>query len=169
MKFRLLTGRHVHKGRMFQPGEIVESNADLVKLHGREHFAKVSGEPDANYEAPVPLGPTSSEAPGGQVSSGHQMTTGAPDGVTQVSGAEDRLRPDGLHPETVVDKPDEGKSKASHPVAKTATTTAPKALPANLDHMTQAQLKEFANEEEIDLEGATNRADMIKAIRASRK
>jgi len=74
-------------------GVVVESDVDLVKRHGANKFERMSGHvasdddpPVAGKLAPKDMVETPGVFPGGQVSSGHQVSTSGRDGG-QITGA----------------------------------------------------------------------------------
>lgn len=96
MRFMLLLGQLSH-GRdeagapiTYTPGQIIESDIDLVKRHGAQKFRRLDGETEeeraARTDPTMPAEDQSAQAPAGQVSTGHQVTTSTPQG-TPVSGA----------------------------------------------------------------------------------
>lgn len=135
-------------------GSIVESNIDLAarfnagpnsqkfqKLddedpRGKRGRRKSRDEDESEPEyAPNPE-QAAAVAPGGQVSSGKQATVGGP-GVGQISGP----------------------LQTADALRKQAEE-----LP-DLDHMTVEQLREYAEDEEIDLKGLHRKDEMVKAVR----
>ena len=154
--FRLLGGKHTQSvygsepdpvtgrrpSKTFVKGELVESDDDLVaKLPNK--FELVDSSKGKKGKPTTPSEPAqTSTAPGGQVSTGRQQTTTAPDGTAVSGPVTDPAR---LNVPTTP-------SKASKPSN------------AELEKMTVDELKDYAAEEEIDLKGATHKADIIKAI-----
>lgn len=127
--------------RTFRAGEIVESDRDLVAQFGSEKFQLVDG-------GTTPLKPAPPQAatvfPGGQVATGRQETTKGPDGRS-ISG------PENMNPAQRAEV-----NKNQPPVD-------------DLDHMSVKELQDHAAAEEIDLRGAKNKEDLVKAIRSTRR
>jgi hypothetical protein len=66
MKFKLLAGQHQHTdGRVYKAGEVLVSDDDLAKIHGKERFERVAPAPRAaDLEEPdVQKVPAGSDAP----------------------------------------------------------------------------------------------------------
>ena len=145
-KFRLLAGRHVGKGgRIYNVGDVVESPVDLVTLCGAEKFARVDGKPSASRNA-FPVTPNSVTAPGGQVHSGKQETGGEDEDGEPVSGAmEEETNPAteaALAGESVEGDEEE----------------------LDLNALNVSQLKELAEEREVDVTGAKTKAQLIAKL-----
>jgi hypothetical protein len=183
--------------RTYRVGERVESEVDLVKRHGAEKFERIGerrGVPRQQARRPVeedldPLGKkvparggvpagVQSRTPGdpteemqekhpslgasGQVAQGFQEAVNQP--TTNVTGGAY------VPPE---EEEEEGEIASPTPM-KAGRTPAEaveeqEALPENFDRMTLRDLKEYAEQEEIDLAGATRRDDVLKKIRAARE
>lgn len=83
-----VTGRYPSK--KYVPGDIIESDVDLAKMHGESKFQLVEQGEGGRFRnvaraegqalAPPQLNASASVAPSGQVSSGLQKTTTGPDG-----------------------------------------------------------------------------------------
>lgn len=167
-RYRLLAGQHVaadhsqkpvevkdaagtvvkrYPTRTYKVGEVVESDTDLAGRFGAEKFKLADGKPGETVE------PASSPAvaPGGQVSSGHQITAG---GVPRAMTAEEVANPNlsGVEAATA------GKDKKLG-----------RQVPPNLDAMSVKELHDHAAAEEINLHGATSKQDMLKAIRTAQR
>lgn len=159
-RFKLLVGQHIQAdpdsealtaeqvkagmrrpSRTYKEGEIVESDIDLAKKHGRTKFELVSGSPKKSK-----ISAGSSVAPGGQVSTGFQATEGGVTGVASESTEDE-------------DGEEEIVKKAS-PLDETVD---------GLQEMTVAQLKDVAENDGISLQGVHSKGDIIEAIRASRR
>lgn len=54
MRFRVLRGLHSHGGRTYEPGEVVETDVDLVLLHNVPYGRKFERLDDAPAEQPKP-------------------------------------------------------------------------------------------------------------------
>lgn len=73
-KYKLVAGQHIQndpdgKPHTYNPGDIVESDTDLINKLGAERFILVSGEEGDRF-------PSQNAAPQGQVSEGFQVTSG---------------------------------------------------------------------------------------------
>lgn len=171
-RFKLLAGQHIdgkpnpkfdpknpelepRKIRQtFKAGEVVESEKDLVAKFGREKFQFLGG--SVKDAEPVV---NDSQFPNGQVSSGHQVSTSGPNGTTIAVLDKSRPVDDGLP---------EGKLKPAARGQNTAADTArakQDAIEPEFDAMTVAELREYAEEKEIDLSGAHRKDEIIQAIR----
>lgn len=132
--------------RTYRTGETVTSDTDLAARFGAEKFVRVGKVVDEDEGVP-PVG--GAAAPHGQVTQGFQSATSLPDGRT-VSGLADR----GELKHVLEAKGDEPAGR--------------KASAVDLDGMTVAELREHAAAEEIDLHGATHKADIVKAIKRAK-
>lgn len=180
-------------GRDKPGGIFVESDVDLVKKHpnqfervgpghdefetqrasirkGREEDA--GGEEGTGASAPKDMVDLPGVFPGGQVSSGHQVSTTGPDGLP-ISGA---MTEDSI-PRTREEKikdPDRQLSKEGAKVESVLKRegAAPKShhkTDAELHAMTVQELREHAADEEINLHGASSKDDIVKAIKHHKK
>ncbi len=119
MRFRLLAGMHVgpdysqpanelgkRPSKVYKAGDVVLSESDLEQKLGQGKFQALDRRGDdgraADGDPPVPQGQQPGYSfPAGQVLQGHQVTSGVrdnPEGITQVTGSEDRVAPH-LHAE----------------------------------------------------------------------
>lgn len=185
--------------RSYQQGETVWDNKNLVVLHGAEKFSLTRdhgpradsrpkelratvaapgpggiGNPVLSTTAgdnPVPGDPTLAHAPasfpGGQVSTGKQETTSLPDGRT-VSGP---ATPTEEEAQEAADNAENlgTETYAGESAEDADETEAEKADAKALEEMSAAELRQFAEEEEIQLHGARSKEDMIKTIKKARR
>lgn len=161
-RYKLLVGQHIQAdpkapdltpeqvkagakkpSRVYNQGDTVVSDEDLVAKHGAAKFSFLDGSPE---KAKATAG--ASVAPSGQVSSGFQTTTGTPEGGS-VSGLADESEVTAKAPEDADE--DDSDSEVEN---------------VNLSSLTIAQLKALAHDKGILLHGANNRTEIIKAIEA---
>lgn len=182
--------------RTYKVGERVESEVDLVKKHGAEKFERIGerrGIPrqQARRPAEADLDPLGKKVPtrGGVPAGVESRTPGDPTEEMQekhpslgASGqvaqgfqeAVDQPKSNVTGGAYVPSEEEEEESEIASPTPMKAGRTPAEAveeqaLPENLDRMTLRDLKEYAEQEEIDLEGATRRDDVLKKIRAARE
>lgn len=125
-RFKLLAGQHIQadrsqkpavttdpatgaktekfQSRTFKAGETIECDTNLAARFGQEKFELLGGD-DSYHHDPYP--PSPSVAPGGQVSSGHQINSGG------VSGA---MTPEQVEHFAAKKEGDSGGESASAPV-----------------------------------------------------
>ena len=172
-KVDVRTGKPVfkHPPRVYKAGQTVECDDDLVARFGANKFQLISGTPGKGpgvsrraaqpaESAGVLDSANPAVAPGGQVSSGFQQTTGVegdPDGRTQVAGP--------------LDVEDEATAEAS---GADLENRGGKDTPAGYDRdelndLSVADLKELAASDEVELHGASRKADIIDAILKAKK
>lgn len=153
-RFRLKVGKHVGKGgRVYNAGDIVESPVDLVTLLGVEKFERVDGKVSASRNA-FPVTPGSVSAPQGQVHSGKQETGGVDGEGEPVSGPmeedADPATEEALNPgENESGEGEEGSGEGEA---------------VDFNTMSVAQLKEYAENNEIDIAGAKTKKDIIAKL-----
>jgi hypothetical protein len=168
-----------HPPRTYRAGEVVESDADLVAKFGAGHFELVGPEAAgaharvaqleaelAALRARTPGDPASavsadnpSVAPGGQVSTGFQHTSGGVPGPL----------PADQHARAGVAGAAERQPQQQAP-AQQQRAAAPRGVSdADLDGMTLAELRTHAAEAGVDLHGAKTRDEALKAVRKGRK
>lgn len=146
MKFRLLAGRHQDDSGTYERGAVFESKADLVarfNAPGAAKFERVDDETAVSFPprnphlepAPAPI--SASSAPGGQVSTGEQVTVGTSQG--NITG-----------PKSVLDP----SPASSH-------------TRAELEKLTYPELRKLAEDEEVDLKGTTDKAKIVTLILGS--
>jgi hypothetical protein len=144
-----------------KPGDIIESDKNLVALHGSEKF-DYHGESarGGGQHAPLPPGQPPPDNPiafpGGQVAEGFQQTGGGKPSHSEAAQP-DELRQRGLIP-TQDDEPARSQQRAepmAHSMGKDS-----------LDNLTVEELRQLARERDIGLGGARNRDEILKAIRA---
>jgi hypothetical protein len=204
-------GRPRITNRVYNTGQVVSSDADLVALFGANKFERVQtegrrarrgkvGEGEEEAESaggagplrglpsavtqptPAPLNP--GVFPGGQVSSGYQAAAQTPTPYTNPSapveggiqpafagpdGTKESGQPRSSPAERAAQAEQGGKPKSAQQ-PKAGAKGPPPAAPAKaytraeLEEMTVADLKELADEEEVDLAGATKKDEIIDAI-----
>jgi hypothetical protein len=162
--------------RTYSAGQLVESETDLVAKCGSEKFQLVSGKPtrkvpSASSKNPTPGDPTPEVAatspakfPQGQVSTGHQGSTTNPQGETVTGPVGDESFVTGRGPQSRV-APDAG---VEEPAAEEESGDL-EVRYGNFDEMHVDDLKQVAEAEEIELKGATRKADIIKVLRKASK
>jgi hypothetical protein len=138
--------------KLFNPGEVVESDADLVVKHGADKFEYVDGGSSRKRTAhragdPNPEIAATSPAvfPQGQVSTGHQSTT-----VTE----------DGKH--------HSGPLPADHPLNRPEEAQGEEQADDGLEGMTKADLQAVAESEGVEVKHSATKAELVDAIRAHR-
>jgi hypothetical protein len=121
----------------------------------------VPGDPTQEIAATSP-----SVAPGGQVSTGHQQTSGGVPGQPAISGP---MSPADL--ERMTERAEaRGEGEAgSKGTAKGAGRSRSTKSDDQLHGMTVEQLHEYAAEEEINLHGATKKDEIVRAIQRAQK
>jgi hypothetical protein len=136
--------------RKYVKGDIITTDKDLAALFGADKFQLLSGTEGEVF-------PSQAKFPGGQVSSGFQVSEGAPGDTKppeiRAESAEDALRLATHQP----------KHEAAKPEAKPAPAK-PKHTSADLHNKTVAELRELAEDEEIDLKHAKTKDELVKAI-----
>ena len=166
-KFKILRGKHVEFGVIYSQGQIVDSKKDLCTLNSpgfTDKFERVStkeavgGTPLPNQPRPVasPLADRPvTMAPGGQVASGFQGEESGGIKPANLKRSED------LPPGTPGAQP-------PGPSSTTPATTfkSQKDYHDFLDKCSDVELKKFAEEEEIDLKGASTRGSILKVLKA---
>jgi hypothetical protein len=187
MLFKLLAGLHVQddkdkpvlddKGKpipgrfhskTYSASQVIESDIDLADRHGHQKYQPLQGETrntsrTAGDKSPG-MNPTS--FPGGQVASGFQESTSpthdeALGTIPSKSGpASDEVRK----------KLEAAESRAneSQVAQKPTQKESIRATPAQLDAMSQKDLKEYAEDREIDLRGAKTRDDILKVLKTAK-
>lgn len=184
-QFKLLVGYHVgpdfskdpdektgkRPSKQYSPGDVVEDEADLVEKCGAGKFAFVGDKPG---RVATSL-PKQTKAPQGQVGSGFQVTTGGsnPGGVPPITPAGTDITAHtaqdaadmaaGKQPANSQDPEDDDEEDDDD-----ASSSAADSDDEDLDSMTVAELKEYAEAHEIELHGAARKDDIVKAIRRSR-
>lgn len=168
--------------KTYKAGQVVESDDDLVARFGANKFQLLSGTPKAGgpgikrkaaqaAESPAILSSSNPAiAPGGQVSSGFQQTSGVesplPGGAKQVSGPLD-VEDEGTAAASGADLENSGEGPGDGEDADTGGTEYTR---AELEGMTKAELKQLGDDEGIDVNASASKDEMVKAIvRGSRK
>jgi hypothetical protein len=154
-------------------GIFVEDERDLVKEFGAAKFAYAGPPPDPAEKgelAPADLGKPTAVFPAGQVSEGHQVTTTGPQGES-LSGAMTQASA----PRTAEEKKAAAKESDDIRVVETAfgkqftgrreEAPAGKAEAPDFDAMSVEDLRAHARDNDINLHGATTKADIVKAVK----
>jgi hypothetical protein len=193
-KFRLLAGLHIDDNGTHSAGQIVESDVDLVEKHGAQKFERVgggdegglksgTGNPTAGDPTPDNVLHSTATFPHGQVSTGFQQTSG----VNPTTGVNSGPLEEGKARETLGQ---EGKGQAELPQGQktqsqgtAASTATPGQFPSvqgqtptrnereyhgQLERLSVRELQAHAEEQEIDLKGASRKEDILKAIKSSK-
>jgi hypothetical protein len=167
--------------KTYNAGDVVESDDDLVAKHGTQKFAKVGESArsrrakfaevgtSAGDPAPDQVKENPGVFPHGQVSTGLQEQ-GGQGTVVDVTKFHD--------PATQLASGDKGKVKGERGSeddagGETESASAPAASPADedpayFDAMTVVELREYAEENEVDLRGAVRKDDIVKRLKESR-
>lgn len=174
--YELLAGMHIDKNGRYTKGAKIESDTDLVEVHGANKFRLVSGQPKVGSGLKTGTGnPTQGDptpknvienpatAPHGQVSTGFQGAS--PEEARKIleeSGKGQNELPPGQ--QTEGPKVDEAK----YPSLKGQKAPAnEREFHACLDRMSVQELKSLAEEEEIDLGSANTKDAIARKIKAS--
>lgn len=192
MKFRLLVGKHQGRDHTvkkpedapdnwcppvkdYTAGQTVQSDVDLVALHGKDKFERIvprsrkmeeEEEQEADFKAmPAKKQRMAAVAPGGQVSTGKQVATSTKDGRT-ISGpeldeddeemAEEMAARTGRHPK-------EFKKTSS----KKSSEEDQEELDSKLQGMTKGELLSYAKDHDIEVTTSMTKSDLIAAISTS--
>lgn len=156
-------------GKTYKTGDIVESDTDLVQRHGSNKFEAVGGEVAASrdriaeLEAEVKL----LQSQQATADTGEFRTPGDPTPENlakspavflggQVSTGKQQSAPGG-----------EGRVP-SGPLSTAAATRPKSGDDAKLNAMTVPQLKEYAEDHEIDVRGAKSKDDYLRAISSAK-
>jgi hypothetical protein len=185
------TGRF--ERRVYQKGDVIETDTDLAAKLGANKFEPLTGDGGqariaelerelaearaAQGAGSLPGDPNAQNlalspavAPGGQVSTGFQHAAGSSRGTA--SGPLDPAKAEragaagfGLPAEAA-----KAAGKQQQDFTAAASDTPPDAPPdaptdADLEGMTVQELRDYAQEEEINLHGASTKAEIVKAIR----
>jgi hypothetical protein len=178
----------------FNAGQIVESDRDLVADHGNQKFELIGGDEAAAHDRiaqleaelatvraqqagdttpgdPTPRNLTGSPsvAPGGQVSTGYQQTSGgrevgvphsgpvSPEMAAQMQGRQTGQQTGQQPPKPGQQATPKGAPPSPHKGR----------APEQLENMTVKELHDYAASEEIELHGAKTRDELLKAIKAA--
>lgn len=155
--------RLVAPSRTYETNDLVECDQDLVARFGEQKFQLVSGKPlplkQVGGKSRTPGDPSrelmaknKTKAPAGQVSTGFQG-----EDPNTVEGGEDR-------PEELDDE-----ENAPPSAAPKGEKTLEQQYGGNFDEMNLEELREIASSEEIELKGATRKADIISVLRGAKK
>ncbi len=148
-------------------GSVVESDKDLVALHGGEKFQYVGDRHPGDRAAapaqralpkPPPDNPIS--FPQGQVAEGFQQAVKGPGNLSEPV-LESDLEQRGLIPARDQREPEQEQRQPQH-AAKA------KAAGDELEGMTVAELKSVARQQDIALHGATTKDEIVHTIRQTR-
>jgi len=147
--------------RVYNAVDVVESETDLVAKFGHQKFQLIGESKKVPRTAGDAPAANPANFPGGQVSSGiPKAVPGNPDAP-------------GLSPGQAPMKPDEAVKAGGQPDAPLAEGDEGNESEADgtpdVNSMTVAELKEFADTNEIDLSGAHRRDEILKAIKKARK
>ncbi len=186
-RFRLVAGQHIgpdkkapkddetgkHPSKVFNQGDAVWDNIDLVAKHGATKFVLEKGSPD--LYVPPGFGGKARAFPQGQVIEGKQVTLRLANGKT-ITGVltEDHEKerftededgnpvPKGGHRLADDLEDDDDDDRASSRPRNAADSTSYSR--GELEAMTVPALKALASDEDIDLDGASRKEDIIDAI-----
>lgn len=164
--------------RTWNAGEIVDAEQDLVFRHG-EKFTRVGDTPKGKSlsgfkrgdPTPINMRTSAAAAPGGQVSTGRQQTTGLPErdpetGLKQKSGPMDPK----LFDEEEARAADEAAESVENEDEENVDTDTSAEATGDEDSvdfggMTVAKLKSYAEENEIDLGNAHTKAQILAKLK----
>lgn len=155
-KFKVLQGTVIHEKVTYTPGQTITTDKDLRKIHGVTEKLELVGQPDKKWEQEAVQGsnPRAFMFPHGQVHTGIQETVGGKDGGK--SGP--------------VMNPDTGALAETNPKDENASepnrATQPSSGPTReeLEQLTVDELRDLAAEREVDLHGASRKADIINRL-----
>lgn len=174
--FKLLAGQHIDQdGESHEVGAKINSKFDLARRHGRSKFERIGDyqeEADAEHE-PTTVGfqqpaDRSLAFPHGQVHDGKQETTGAgmshpdrndPDFDPSISKKDLAQQKEDEDPDDDDDDDDDDENGDE----KTGRM-AKKARKEELEGMTVPELKQLAEDDEVDLSGATKKDEIIQRL-----
>jgi hypothetical protein len=153
--------------RQYKAGELIHTETDLIEKHGANKFERISGpgpRPKSKAfggddEGSPLMNADKAIAPGGQVSSGKQVTVRLPDG-TYASVVETELN----RPKTTQEKEKfqtefEGHDDPSHPDDADENGDE-----EDLRTLNMKELKKVAEDEGVDTEGLRSKEAVITAI-----
>lgn len=148
----------------YKQGEVVLSPTDLVAKFGREKFSEVG-----ENRRPIVRGEVAeqnlTQFPGGQVASGFQGTVGVPEGTETPTGLP-QVSGQATKQGAKLPIPTDTGKPSSTPTVRTAKEIESEYSDGKgYDSMTVDELKSVASDEEIDITGATVKADIIKRLR----
>lgn len=176
--FKLLAGKHVDRDsngnrRVFKAGDIFDSDQDLLKLNtpgamkfeqvatgsGRRRASSTPEEPRATTARQQEAAGHTSAAPGGQESTGFPVAGhGVESGVGGIKQAAPQTVGERTGPQTVQRAGEMVPANAPPKMRRTPSDS-------ELHAMKVEDLKQYADDEEIDLKGAKTKEDIIKAIK----